>query len=375
VTKYKLFFLAVLISAVIILAYFTTSSFAATITVSNTNDSGPGSLRNAVSIAAPGDTINFSVTGTLTLTSGALSIGKDLTIVGPGPSNLAISGNDVNRVFNISGGKVDISGLTIKSGSADSGGGIYNAGILKISDCLVTSNSASDYGGGIYNGGTLTAANCAIVNNVAATVGGGVGGGIHNTNIAALTNVTVARNSVRYEGGGVSNDGGTISIINCTISENGAVMHGGIYNFSGAVQLRNTMIANNDSVNCGGTITSLGHNLDSANTCALTGSGDLINRNPLLGPLALNSPGNTPTYALLAGSPAIDAADPGNFPLTDQRGVARPQGASPDIGAYEFVPASSTVVPTMNMGGMIIFVLLAGIASIYYLRRRRTESV
>jgi hypothetical protein len=77
------------------------------------------------------------------------------------------------------------------------------------------------------------------------------------------------------------------------------------------------------------------------NTCGLIGGSD-----PLLGPLQ-NNGGPTKTHALLPGSPAIDAgndavcaADPVNG--LDQRGVARPQGASCDIGAYE------AIVPTVN---------------------------
>jgi hypothetical protein len=114
---------------------------------------------------------------------------------------------------------------------------------------------------------------------------------------------------------------------------------------------------------------SLGHNLEDANTCGFTGTGDLINTNPQLGPLALNAPGTTETMALSSTSPAIDEADPVTFPSTDQRGVARPQGAGPDIGAYEYIPPPP--VPAMNEWGMIIFILLAGLGSVSYLKRRR----
>ena len=63
---------------------FATQTHAATITVTNTNDNGPGSLRRALTIANDGDTINFAVTGTITLTSGGLPVSKNLAIVGPG---------------------------------------------------------------------------------------------------------------------------------------------------------------------------------------------------------------------------------------------------------------------------------------------------
>src|SRR5690349_20387724 len=67
---------------------------AASLTVTNTNDSGPGSLRQAIADAQSGDTITFAsgLHGqTISLTSGQLAISRDLTINGPGAGQLAIS--------------------------------------------------------------------------------------------------------------------------------------------------------------------------------------------------------------------------------------------------------------------------------------------
>jgi hypothetical protein len=69
----------------------------------------------------------------------------------------------------------------------------------------------------------------------------------------------------------------------------------------------------------------------------MTGPGDQVNTDPMVGPLAENG-GPTLTHALLTGSPAIDAGDDAVCPATDQRGVSRPQGVACDIGAYEYVP-------------------------------------
>ena len=84
-----------------------------TITVTNTNDSGPNSLRQALANANDGDTINFAVTGTIGLTSGELLVTKSVTISGPGTATLTVDGNATSRVFHIGPGKtVSISGLT-----------------------------------------------------------------------------------------------------------------------------------------------------------------------------------------------------------------------------------------------------------------------
>ena len=167
---------AVQAGLVILAVFVALPVFANTITVTNTLDSGPGSLRDAIATAAPGDTINFSVTGTITLTSGELLINQNLTITGPGASGLAISGNFLSRVFDIGSGTVAVSGLTIQNGStsADPGGGIYNHGTLTLSNNTLSNNSAA-IGGGIYNNGTLTVTNSTLSGNVSSD-----GGGIYN---------------------------------------------------------------------------------------------------------------------------------------------------------------------------------------------------
>src|SRR5437773_3441606 len=124
----------VLVCAVVI------SVHANVITVTNTNDSGPGSLRQALVDANDGDTITFAVTGTIGLTSGELAIDKNVTITGPGPDTLAVSGSFLTfRVLHVMPGRtVNIEGLTVTFGFAqfDVGGGILNDhAILTLTNC------------------------------------------------------------------------------------------------------------------------------------------------------------------------------------------------------------------------------------------------
>src|SRR2546427_443147 len=85
---------------------------AATILVTSLSDSGTGSLRQAIADASSGDAVS-STNGTITLTSGELFIDKSLDIIGPGATNLAVSGSQTSRVFNIAvGATVKISGVT-----------------------------------------------------------------------------------------------------------------------------------------------------------------------------------------------------------------------------------------------------------------------
>ena len=282
------------------------STRAATITVTSTADSGTGSLRDTLAAASSGDNINFSVTGTITLRGGPLTIDKSLTISGPGASDLAISGNHTDGVFVVkSGATVTVSGLTIENGKAlngGGGGGISNLGILTVTNSAVTGNSALNFGGGIENFGTLT-----------------------------LTNSTVAGNTAGCcHGGGIGN--------------------------SGTLTVKNTILANSlSSGNCyrggGGVFVSQGHNLSDDGSCAdwLTGIGDESGTPAGLDPGGLkNNGGPTQTIALLPSSAAVDGVPvgPANYctltdgitlVATDQRGGERPSGSACDIGAFEMV--------------------------------------
>src|SRR6266700_2018442 len=246
---------------------------AATITVINTNDSGPGSLRGALASAVDGDTIDFSITtpATITLTSGQLLVNKSVTITGPGADQLSLNGNHVSRVFQIvfqlgSSKTVTISGLTITNGNVsgafpdNSGAGIYNdRSTQTVNNCTLSGNSASNKGGGIYNnGGQLSSATLTINNSTISgnSAGLGGGGGIFNdgtvvgSGTVTINNSTVSGNSSLASGGGIYNDSNrsghvTVTINNSTLSGNLATVNGGgIYNDAFAPRSQPLTISN-----------------------------------------------------------------------------------------------------------------------------------
>ena len=129
-------------------------------------------------------------------------------------------------------------------------------------------------------------------------------------------------------GGGIMNGGvEPLLIANSTLSGNSADNGGGIWN-SGTLEIVNTVLNTGTSgsnlFDSGGTVRSHGYNLSSDDGGGvLTGPGDEINVDPLLGPLQDNG-GPTLTLELLPGSPAIDAGDAELYPppFYDQRGLS-----------------------------------------------------
>jgi hypothetical protein len=227
-------FLAV-VALVMAVVLVSPTQAAKTFTVINTNDSGGGSLRQAIldaNGAAGEDTINFdpSLSGqTITLGSQlpAITDGAGLVIDG-GSAKITVSGNSAVRVFavgtpTISGAKLTLNNLTVANGRAILGGGILN----ESSNTLIVRNST--------------------LSGNKADEGFASGGGIHNNSPGSLTvlNSTLSGNSVTGDsgtGGGISN--------------------------SGSATLKNTIVANSPSGgNCSGTVTNGGYNLDSDGSC------------------------------------------------------------------------------------------------------------
>ncbi len=286
--------------------------YSATFTVTNSNDDGEGSLRQAVyqaDINGEDDTIVIPAGIHIVFehsytTAKYLEINSNITIRGAGADTVSIDGNDGDRVFLIRGGNVNISGITIKNGQADSdGGGIYiKDASATITNCTITGNYAragSRYsgvlgGGGIYVENTvITITGCIVTGNTAwaygdsettLAAGGGIfiddsdatiiqstisgnttaagrnfegtlcGGGIYSENSStAITGCTISTNKSR-QGGGIYSGNGGISVTDCTISTNKSSQGGGIYSENSATAVTGCIISTNESSRQGGGI-------------------------------------------------------------------------------------------------------------------------
>jgi hypothetical protein len=192
-----------------------------------------------------------------------------------------------------------------------------------ITDSLIARNSGESVGG-LEAAGVAVLRNSTVADNVATPANAGglevgplvLGGGVVTTGLLEIDHSTIAGNRVAPGAALLTGDN-----------------LGALAQLAPAVVLRSSVIAGGlDGPSCGGPIASNGHNVDADGSCHLDGIGDRSDVDPMLAPLA-NNGGPTDTIALLAGSPAIDAGD--DCPGTDQRGSARPLGASCDAGAFE----------------------------------------
>jgi hypothetical protein len=232
-------------------------------TVTNTDDSGSGSLRQAIGMAVNGDTIIFSgVSGTILLSS-ELGIYQSITITGPGSDILAVSGGDAVRVFRIGNDvNVSISGLTITHGKVfdDYGVGIFKgSSTLTLDQVVVSHNQALKstsvgFGGGIANyGGTLIITNSSLSYNTA----NNMGGAIYNYFDTSLlmTNVVVDHNQVTYDSGGglairTPNPGNTaqpVVLDKVSITDNTAASSSGAIYSDDSMTITNSLIAGNST--------------------------------------------------------------------------------------------------------------------------------
>ena len=286
-----------------------------TLTISNSTISANNATEScAIEVQCLGGGIFNSDTGTLTISHSNVSD----NFAGTQPSGLYGGGGGIYSSF----GGLTIDNSTISGNTSGAGGGIQAvAGTMHINKSTISGNSTGPGGGGA---------------------------GIENEDTATITNSTISGNSAGTGVGGGINQGDTLILSNSTVTDNSASTGegGGIRNYFGTTTVENSIVANNTSGgNCnGGPIASNGYNLSSDGTCNFSGTGDLNNTDPKLGPLQ-NNGGPTQTQALLSGSPAIDDGNPsgctdsnGNLLKTDQRGKLRPDKEDTggcDMSAYE----------------------------------------
>jgi predicted outer membrane repeat protein len=222
---------------------------------------GDVSLRDAIAVATSGETIDFSVTGTIQLDSslGALAIDKNLTIEGPGANQLTIDGGQSVRGFIIDDGNatgdknVTISGLTITHGHTIQSDGSVNAG----------------RGGAILSFENLSLAQVHLVDNEAGADGGGVWIRFGDLNVVEST---LSGNIAGFKGGAIYARDGDSSITSSTISGNsvdvGTSSGGGIYARNGLHSISHSTITGNSADLAGGVrgVDSIDHSIVAGNT-------------------------------------------------------------------------------------------------------------
>jgi hypothetical protein len=258
-------------------------------------------------------------------------------------NNLAKGGNSAAASTDSNG-----EGRNGFSGGASYGGGIFNSGQGSILNCTFFKNHVTGGTGGAGGPGDFEGGD-------GGDGGTAAGGGIYNSGNITVTHVTLYGDGAT---GGVGGTNGPGSFPGNNGSR-GDSQGGSLANVQGSFTLQNSIVASNTAGGNGfGAIIDSGVNISSDATLNLSAAGSLNNTNPRLGPFQDNG-GPTRTMALLANSPAIDAAEGGFCPESDQRGVPRPVGDFCDVGAYEFtgrpVITTQPVSQTATNGGAVTF--------------------
>jgi CSLREA domain-containing protein len=308
--------------------------------------------------------------------AGDLDITNSLTVRGSGAGVTIIDGGGLDRVFHarvppdLDYIEVVVSDITIQNGVAtdpDIGGGAFAVAspwaLVYIDRAAITGNQAVNQpGGGVYSAGFGAIRESTLSNNSGLRGGAVYYGGLNYG--WSVLNSTLSNNAAASGGCALEAEptpGLARTLVSVTVS-GGASSPGCTSQIVGPWNMRRTIVATGSTgFACSGAVISVRDNLDSDGSCGLTGPGDLSNVDPKLGPLAGNG-GPTLTHALLAGSPAIDAAHDVEGELcdqlnaNDQRGAGFPRRvdgngdgiAVCDIGAFELqeAPPKPTAAPT-----------------------------
>ena len=347
--------------------------------VTNLNNSGAGSLRDAVTKAnanVDADVITFAVGGTITLTT-ELALTNDVTIDGDingdDRADVTISGGGTTRIFNQTGFTTDVGllSLTLENGNTgagnyDGGAILVNYGSLLIGNTTLRNNVAGDDGGAIRTQGTALAIYNSLLHNNSAAHGGGLY--IDGNATTTIYSSTIHNNIASVNGGGVYIDGGnTLNLIQSTVTSNmadadnnGSGDGGGIFLFSTTENLNtvNSVIATNFDAavanDVTGTIDSAIHSVFgtvvtiTANTNSLQNVG-----NPGLNSLGERG-GTVLTQNMVAESVLINAGfDNGNLPSNDMNGNPRIVAGTVDVGATEFQLVVTTDLDVVANDGFL----------------------
>jgi len=360
------------------------------LSINNANGNGPGT--DTIDLA-PSCTYELEVVdNTVDGNNGLPSIISSIIINGNGATirRSTLSQKAAIRLFHISqGGELTLNDITLYDGMGiepvnvadnirNSGGAVFNNGVLTVNNSTLDYNRAKLKGGGIYNAGTMTV-NATTFKNNGVNIGnepGESGGAIYNAgtgnatiskstfsgNIASqsaagianvgmmtITNSTFSGNSTTLTGivsGAAISNAGSLHMSYSTVTSNVGTTSGAVFSAPDTIEISNSIVANNLPADCSYPAISWisGPNLDSDGSC----DGFTITDDPQLGPLA-NNGGPTQTHAIAPSSPAKNAAA-GSCPATDQRGEPRPHGSACDLGAYEFSGGGSQSDPAELSG-------------------------
>jgi CSLREA domain-containing protein len=287
------------------------------------DDCAQGTVDDVIVIPAGTYTLALAGEEDVALT-GDLDVTNPVAIQGAGAATTIVDGAGLDRVFQIGGVTVSLSGLTIRGGDLDGsgvpvGGGVHVlGGTVDITDCVVDGNAAfygggvtvsdgattitrttfsgndAGFGGGLFvQGGSVLVVDSTFTGNEVSDLGAAVAtngtvpfdvtirgslvagntslhnaGGVANTNNGTMTiaNSTISDNHAASTAGGVYNNfGELLTLSNVTVAFNEANDGGGIWGNNATIAIRNSIVAGNtganDAPDCGGTIVSGGHNL------------------------------------------------------------------------------------------------------------------
>lgn len=400
-----------------VLCIFVVNAHAATLTVTNLNDAGVGSLRDQIVSATPGDTVVFDagLTGTIALAS-TLDVAQNLTIQGPGAGNLTISGQGAVRVFNVTAGALTVSGVTVANGFFNGLGGAFSVTTsLALRNSVLTGNTGTN-GGAIFiaTGGTLTVSDSTFASNTATSVGGGA---VITSGTATLTGNTFVGNTGPTNGGAINvQPGAVVTLTNNTFRANSSTLGGAMSNLGTMTAINNTFSANQSSgagavIATGNTNATMHNNVFAdqvagAAPAALspaadfaTSSNNVFYNNRAggvaddltgygtsnfvwtgtqpLGPLA-NNGGLTQTMLPVSGGAATCAGAVALLPggvTTDQRGSPRTSGACLDAGSVQrslvaATPSQPAPIPTLSTWALLVLASLMTMFAIYRIKGR-----